>query len=235
MAASPSAANGGARTPLSRERILLAGIELADAQGLDGLSMRRLADHLGFVVMALYNHVSNKRDLLEGMLDLIAAEVVAPDPERVDWKDGLRDLAVAQHDMLLSHRWAGPISTDHFPGPNRWQIMEVTLRLLAAGGLDGHLRDLGFHAISLHIGGFTSQQIAYDFDDGYTADMYTRVDQELAVDRYPYMADHMLYHQDPARTPGERPDEFRFVLDLILDGLERARGTGSPTAERSEH
>lgn len=225
----PGKSNGVERTPLDRERILRAGVEIADAHGLDGLSMRRLAGRLGFEVMSLYNHVVNKRDLIEGMLDLIAADLELPDPGEVDWKEGLRDVAVAQHRMLLRHRWAGPISTVHFPGPNRWQVMEITLRLLAAGGFDGHLRDLGFHAISLHIGGFTSQQIAYDFDEDHVTAMYARVDRELAAEQHPLMADHIRYHQDPDHTPGERPDEFLFVLDLILDGLERARDTAPTT------
>jgi AcrR family transcriptional regulator len=219
----------GARTPLSRARILAAGVELADAQGLGGLSMRRLAAHLGFEVMSLYNHVASKQDLLEGMLDLVAAEVDLPDPGAVDWRDGTRALAVAQHGSLLRHRWAGPTSTDHFPGPNRWRIMETTLALLAAGGFDGHLRDLAYHAITLHIGGFTAQQLAYEADGGSTDAMYARVDRELDAAAHPLMADHIRYHRDPGHTPGERPDEFRFVLDLILDGLERQRDlTGRP-------
>ncbi len=223
--------HGTDRIPLNKQRILTAGVELADAQGLTGLSMRRLATHLGYEVMSLYNHVADKRDLLEGMLDLIAAEVDLPDPAGVEWKDGLRRLAVTQHQMLLRHRWAGPISTDHFPGAHRWQILETTLGLLAVGGFDGHLRDLGYHAITLHIGGFTAQQIAFDVDDEHAVAMFARVDRELDVETHPLMADHIRYHRDPTHTPGERPDEFRYVLDLILDGLERARDTAR-TASR---
>jgi len=99
----------------------------------------------------------------------------------------------------------------------------TTLRLLVVGGFDGHLRDLGYHAITLHIGGFTAQQVAYDFDDDYVGEMFARIDRELDVEAYPLTADHIRYHRDPDHTPGQRPDEFRYVLDLILDGLERAR------------
>jgi AcrR family transcriptional regulator len=212
-----------ARTPLTRERVLHAGVELADDVGLAGLSMRKLATHLGFEVMSLYNHVANKRDLLEGMLDLVNGEVDLPDPAAVDWKDGLRRVATENHELLLRHRWAGPISNSHFPGPNRWRISETILALLVAGGLHGHLRDLGYHAITLHISGFTAQQIAYDFDEDFEHEMFTRVEREFPADEHPLMADHIRYHIDPDHTPGERPDEFRFVLGLILDGLERAR------------
>lgn len=214
------------RSPLTRERILLAGIELADEHGLGGLSMRKLAAHLGFEVMSLYNHVESKRDLLEGMLDLVHGEFDVPDPAAVEWQAGLRSLAIDQHELFLRHRWAGPLSTSHFPGPNRWRVSETILALLAAGGFEGHLRDLGYHAITLHVGGFTAQQIAYESDDDTTSEALARVDRELDETTYPLMADHIRYHVDPDHTPGERPDEFRFVLDLILDGLERQRDRG---------
>lgn len=212
-----------ARTPLTRARVLSAGVELADEAGLSGLSMRKLAAHLGFEVMSLYNHVANKQDLLEGMLDLVSGEVQLPDPDRVHWKDGLRRIAIESHEVLLRHRWAGPTSNSAFPGPHRWRTSETILALLVSGGLDGHLRDVGYHAITLHISGFTAQQIAYDFDDDFAREMFARVEREFPAHEHPLMADHIRYHVDPHHTPGERPDEFRFVLDLILDGLERAR------------
>lgn len=211
------------REPLSRDRILAAGVELADAEGLAGLSMRKLAAHLGFEVMSLYNHVASKRDLLEGMIDLVQGEVVLPDPGSTGWKAGIRRLAVEQHEMLLRHRWVGPLTPTHFPGPHGWRFAERLLELLSLGDLSGHLRDVGYHAVTLHVSGFTAQQIAYDFDEADAAEMYARVDLEFAAEDYPLMADHIQYHVDPTHTPGERPDEFRFVLDLILDGLERAR------------
>lgn len=211
------------RTPLTRERVLRAGVELADTAGSGGLSMRKLAAHLGFEVMSLYNHVANKRDLMEGMLDHVMGEIELPDPTPTGWKQGLREVAVASHEVLLRHRWAGPISNSHFPGPNRWRISETILALLEAGGLRGHLRDLGYHAVTLHVSGFTAQQIAYDFDESFEHEMFARVEREFPAGEHPLMADHIRYHVDPDHTPGERPDEFRFVLDLILDGLERAR------------
>ncbi len=210
------------RPPLTRQRILATGVELADEHGLAGLSMRKLAGHLGFEVMSLYNHVTHKRDLLEGMLDLVAAEVALP-PEGVDWKTGLRELSVAQRDLLLRHRWAGPISTEHFPGPHRWRIFDRTLALLAAGGIDGELRDVGYHALTMHVAGFSGQQIAYDVDDASTQQLYARVQREFDATEHPWMAEHLAYHRDPTRGPVAHPDTFGFALDLILDGLERAR------------
>lgn len=202
--------------------MLRAGIELADEHGADWLSMRKLAGHLGYEAMSLYNHVTSKDDLFEGMVDLVVAEVELP-PEGVDWKTGIRQIAVAEHDALLRHPWAAPMLPFRFPGPARWSVAEAQLRLLTEGGFRDHLRDVGFHAITLHIAGFTQQQISYQFSDDFADAMMRRFDHEVPLERYPLMFDHVRYHQEWERIPGERPDEYRFVLDLILDGLERLR------------
>lgn len=204
--------------------MLAAAIELADEHGVAGLSMRKLAAHLGFEAMSLYNHVRNKDDLVEGMLDEVANQVELPSVD-VDWKDGIRTIAVAQHDAFLRHPWAAALLPHTFPGPARWAIAEAILELLTAGGLTDHLRDVGFHAITLHIAGFTQQQLAYSFDDDRSDELMERALREVTEDTYPRMLDHIHYHEHVEDIPGERPDEFRFVLDLILDGLDRRRDT----------
>ena len=210
------------RTALTRERILRAAVEFADEHGVGPLSMRKLAAHLGYEAMSLYNHVRNKEDLFEGMLDLVAAEVELPGAD-VPWKTAVRDIAVAHHAAILRHRWSASMLAHHFPGHARWQISESVLECLARGGLVDHLRDVGFHAVTLHIVGFTQQQVAYAYSDVDTEQAMRRALTETSDDRYPLMNDHIRYHRDIDRVPGERPDEFTFVLDLILDGLERLR------------
>lgn len=201
--------------------MLAAAVELADEHGVGGLSMRKLAAHLGFEAMSLYNHVRNKDDLFEGMLDLVAQEVELPEPG-AEWKDGVRTIALTQHDAFLRHPWAAALLPHHFPGEARWAISESLLELLTDGGLTDHLRDVGFHAITLHIAGFTQQQLAYSFDHERSEELMARALQ-ITSERYPRMHDHIHYHEHVDEIPGERPDEFRFVLDLILDGLDRLR------------
>ena len=213
----------GDRQPLSRERILRAGIELADENGIAGLSMRKLAAHLGFEVMSLYNHVANKEDLVGGMVDLVHAEIEPP-PVGAGWKAGLRAYATSMQGALRRHRWAAALVPRYFPGDNRWRAAETILGLLSEGGFTGHLRDVGYHAITVHIGGFTQQQLSYATTPQRAAEQYERFRQEVSADDYPLMVDHVRYHMEMDEVPGERPDEFQFVLDLILDGLERGRG-----------
>lgn len=222
---SSSAAGRTPREPLSRERVLRAGVALADERGIEGLSMRKLASHLGFEPMSLYNHVDSKDDLVEGMVDLVGAEVDQP-PTGIDWKTGLRQVATSMHEMLLRHHWAAALLPHHFPGTNRWRTAETILQLLTEGGFTGHLRDLGYHAVTLHIGGFTQQQLSYAATAEESAEAYERFHREVSAAEYPLMVDHVRYHAEMDRIPGERPDEFQFVLELILDGLERARDRG---------
>lgn len=222
---SPNAGAPDERPPLTRERVLATAIALADEHGVDGLSMRKLAAQLGYEVMSLYNHVRNKDDLLEAMLDEVYG-TIAPPAADDDWKPALRSLAVRTHDALLAHRWAAPLIPTTFPGPNRFGVMEWVLDLLRRSGFDDHVRDLGFHAVTLHIAGFTQQQLSYASVGERMNEAMDRFAREVTPDRFPLMVDHAAYHTERDRDPGDRPDEFEFVLDLILDGLERLRPAG---------
>ncbi len=224
--ATPSTAVGDTpRPPLNRERIIGAAIDIADREGVDRLSMRKLAAALGYEAMSLYNHVANKQELLEAMLDGIFGELDPPDPSG-GWKVAIRRRAVETHRMLLRHPWAPPQLPVRFPGAHRWAESEFLLARLAEADFDDHTGDLGYHAITLHIGGFTQQQLSYAMDDERTKDGLERVARAAGPPRYPLMHGHVAYHLEMNASPAERPDEFEFVLDLILDGLDRMR---SPT------
>ena len=148
------------RRPLTRDRIVAAAIEMADVDGIGSLTMRGLAAHLGFEVMSLYNHVANKEDLLDAMVDVVAGEIEEPTPD-VPWRPAARTIALSAHGVLLNHRWASPLWSTRWPGPNRWRHMETLLRAIGEAGLTEELTDLGFHAITLHIQGFAQQQLDY--------------------------------------------------------------------------
>ena len=209
------------RIPLSRDRVLATAVAMADEHGVDELSMRKLAKELGYEVMSLYNHVTNKDDLLDGMVDAVAGEIVMPDDD-LGWKAAVRQVAMSAHDALVRHRWAAGLWSQRWPGPNRWRHMDTLLRLLSTADLPDDIADTGFHAVTMHIQGFTQQQIAYSAQVPDEAAMYERFRTEVSPDVFPHIVDHVRYH----RETEHRHDEFRFVLDLILDGLEHAAAQG---------
>ena len=205
------------RRPLTRARIVDAGIVLADREGLDAFSMRKVAAALGYEVMSLYNHVANKDDLLDEMLDRVYAEVDDP-PAALAWRDSLRRVATSARDELVRHPWAGELLTARFPGPSRRRHMEGMLRVLASAGLPDDVADRGFHALIVHIQGFTQQQIGFTLLVETKAVEAARFYEGLSADELPFFVAHLGYHAER----GHRHDDFEFVLDLILDGLERA-------------
>jgi AcrR family transcriptional regulator len=206
------------RIPLSRDRILDAAVELADAEGVEKMSMRKLSASLGFEVMSLYNHVANKRDLLTGMVDWIAGEMPRRQPHR-PWKEDVRSMSMSAHDVLLSHRWAAPLWSESTPGPNRILLMEDLLAALREGGFSPRLAHFGFHAVTMHIVGYTLQQLSYAAGAdrrGLTTQGFL---SSLEVNRFPYLFEHIEYHKHD-----DEGGDFEFILDLILDGLERSAG-----------
>ncbi|HEX2141291.1 MAG TPA: TetR/AcrR family transcriptional regulator C-terminal domain-containing protein [Candidatus Limnocylindria bacterium] len=206
------------RLPLSRERVLRAGIELADEEGIEQLSMRRLAQPLGVEAMSLYHHVANKDDLLAGMLDIVFAEMELPSEEG-DWKAALRRTAISAHHVLLRHEWAcGLLMQPTGPSAARLRWMNSVLRRLRHAGFSADMTHHSYHALDSHIVGFTLWVLPYlkvaREQPGLVQDFISRV----SVDDLPYLAEHIGVHMSD--RPGET-SEFDFGLDLILDGLER--------------
>jgi AcrR family transcriptional regulator len=124
-----------ARNPLSKERVLRAAIALADADGLEAVSMRRLAKELGVEAMSLYNHVANKDEILAGIIDAVASEIDLPSDEG-DWKTAMRRSAISARDVLLRHRWASSLwMTRQSGGLARMRHGDWMLRTLRKAGL----------------------------------------------------------------------------------------------------
>lgn len=227
------AAPKGRRRPLTRDRVLAAGVALADAEGPDGLTMRRLGRELGVEAMALYNHVGNKDDLLDGMLDRVIGEIELPEapadgpdgPERPvggpDWRDLTRRRAISAHTVLMRHPWAAARwTTSVSAGPARLRYLDGALRCLRIAGFPPHLLDRAFHTIEDHIAGHALQALGFPLDREEMAATGEELMRSFPADRYPDLAAHIRHHLD-------QPDDgggFAFGLDLILDGLERLRG-----------
>ncbi len=201
--------------------MLDAAVALADAEGIDALTMRRLGRELGVEAMALYNHVDNKDGLLDGMLDRVADEIELPD-SGPDWQHGARRRAISAHAVLMRHPWAAAVWTSRLsPGPARMRYMDSALRSLREAGFPPALLDRTFHAIENHIVGHAMQALGFPLDRNQMEEMGERILRSFPVKEYPDLAAHIRYHVELEDPDGE--DEFEFGLDLILDGLERMR------------
>jgi AcrR family transcriptional regulator len=208
------------RIPLSRERVLKAAVELADARGIEALSMRKLAQELGVEAMSLYHHVAKKDDILNGIVDAVLDEIELP-AKGADWKEAIRRSAISAHEVFLRHPWAcSLVLTMSGISPARLRYMDALLASLRAGGFPPELTYHGYHALDSHIMGFTLWQGNFPAS-AELADLAADFIREFPTEEYPDLAEHIEQHIDGS-AHGEGSD-FEFVLDLILDGLERLR------------
>lgn len=212
------------RLPLSRDRILRAAVALADRGGVEAASMRKIAQELGVVPMALYKHVSNKDELLDGMVDVVVGEIDPPASD-VDWKTAVRQRILSARRALLRHPWASRlIESRTEPTPTVLEYMDSMIGMFRAGGFSVDLTHHALHAMGSRLLGF-SQELFNDspgVDPEVEAAMF-----EAMADTYPYIREILVsVTHDDASVVGPGCDdqfEFEFALDLVLEGLERLR------------
>ena len=209
------------RIPLSRERVLRAAIALADEGGIEALSMRKLARELGVEAMSLYNHVANKDEILDGIIDLVAGEIDLPADE-TDWKTAIRQSAISTRDVFLSHPWASSLWMSRAGGSARLRRGDWMLRTLREAGLSKDLTYHAFHIVESQILGFTAQQLNFPYKDEELAGMAETFLQQLPAGEYPDFVEHVMQHLEP--HDGDAGG-FELGLKLILDALERLRDT----------
>ena len=210
--------------PLSKERVLGAAVALADAQGVEGLSMRKLAQELGVVPMALYKHVANKDELLDAMVDVVVGEIDPP-AGGTDWKTAMRRRVLSARGALLRHPWTSRVMESRAsPTPAVLAYMDSMIAMFRAGGFSIDLTHHAMHAMGSRLLGF-SQEL---FDE--TADVGPGMDAETLRElagAFPHITELVVaITHDQASVVGVGCDdqfEFEFALDLMLDGLERLR------------
>jgi AcrR family transcriptional regulator len=212
------------RAPLSRDRVLRAAVDLADRAGIEALSMRRLADELGVVPMALYKHVAHKEELLDSMIDVVVAEIDPPERD-TDWKSAVRKRILSAREALLRHPWASRvIEARTNPTPDVLAYMDSMIALFTENGFSISLTHHLMHAIGSRVLGFT-QELFNDSQSG-ASQVPEMVLREMAL-RYPNVAAiaGAASHDDETVVgPGcDDQFEFEFSLDLLLDGFERLR------------
>lgn len=206
------------RAPLTRERVLRAALHLADEEGLEALSMRRLAQELGVEAMSLYNHVAGKDDLLDGIADMVVGEIEVP-AIGADWKAAMRRRATSAHEVFLRHPWAPLLIGSRVNvGPAMLRYVNATLGCLREAGFSFELADRAWNAIDSHVYGFTIQELNFPLEPSEYASAARMFLPRLPADEYPYMrALTELVIEGVHRGV----HDFQFGLELILDGLER--------------
>ena len=208
------------QAPLSRDAILTAAIELADAEGLGSVTMRRLASSLRVEAMSLYNHVAGKDELLDGMADLVAAEIEVPDPG-LGWKTAIRRSAISAHEVFMRHPWAsGLLESRTNLGPARLRYVDAVIGVLSGAGFPLTTVGFAFMALDSHTYGFTLQELSWPFDADHAHELAATMVETVPADDYPNLA---AMAEAAATSPGSFPLRFDFGLDLLLDGLERLR------------
>jgi AcrR family transcriptional regulator len=209
-----------ARLPLSRERVLDAAVAFADTHGLESLSMRKLGEALGVEAMSLYNHVANKVDLLDGMIDAVFAEIGPPSDE-AGWRTAMRRRAISVRRVLRRHRWAiGLMDSRTSPGPATLAHHDAVIGVLRRGGFTVAQTAHAFSVLDSYIYGFALQEKGLPFEGPeQTAESAAAMFAEFPADRYPHFVELATQH---VLQPGyDYGDEFEFGLDLIIDALER--------------
>jgi AcrR family transcriptional regulator len=208
------------RKPLSRERILAAALELADEQGIEALSMRKLAQSLGYEAMSLYNHVANKDDLLDGILDLVLAEMEPPDPD--GGLAAIRSSSLAAHEALRKHPWAaGLLMTPTHIRPARLEYMNALLGALRSAGFSAETTYHAYHVLDAHIIGFTLWASTHGSVPVDVEDVRSFIDRIIPTETYPHLHEHGMQHLEAG--PHQDVTAFEYGLDLVLDSLERQR------------
>jgi len=219
---SQSDSSAGPRAPLSKERVLRAAMDLADAEGLDRLSMRRLAKELGVEAMSLYNHVANKSEIFSGMLEVVVAEIELPSAAD-DWKVAMRRNAISTRDVLRRHAWASSLwMSSQSGGPAQLRRTDWILRTFREAGLSPDLVYHALHILEAYALGATVQHQSFPYSREEIAGMADTFLRQLPAEEYPDLVDHVKQHLDP---PTGAEGGFELGLDLILTGLERLRDT----------
>jgi AcrR family transcriptional regulator len=184
--------------------------------------MRKLAQELGVEAMSLYNHVANKDEILDGIVDLVVGEIELPS-DGLDWRTAMRRNVISTRDVLVRHKWASKLWMSRQTGGSaQLRNGDWRLRTLREAGFSKDVIYHAFHILEAYVLGYTSLQLSFPYRGEELKGMATTFLEQLPADAYPDLVEHVMQHLEP-HEGGE--GGFEFGLDLILDGLERLHDT----------
>jgi AcrR family transcriptional regulator len=207
------------RTPLTKDRVLAAAIEIADERGVAAVTMREVASRLGVEAMSLYNHVANKDEILDGMLDMVIGELDLPSGVE-DWREAMRHRAVSAREVFGRHPWV-PLLVDsrESSGPARLRYLDWVLGTLMEAGFSELGAQQAFSLLDSYIYGFGIQQFNFSAEsDAAPEEMAEAILAFVPAEQYPYLHRMASYAM---REGYDSEADFAFGLEIIHDGLER--------------
>jgi len=201
--------------------VLRAAVKLADRDGIESLSMRKLGQELGVEAMSLYNHVSNKEEILDGLVDAVFAEIELPTPG-VDWAEAMRRRAVSAREALKRHPWAlGLLESRVQPGPANLRHHDAVLGSLRTAGFSIEMSAHAYSVLDSYIYGFTLNELALPLATRQdVTEVAGNIVRESPAGEYPYLTEMAIEHV--MKQKYDYGDEFEFGLELILEGLKKA-------------
>ena len=217
----PTATGEATRAPLTADRVLQGALDLADRIGIEAFTIRKLAAELGTKPMTIYHHVPNKESIIDGIVDMVFAEIELP-PEDQPWKDAIRTRCISAREVLARHRWAPPLMESRTsPGPATLRHHDAVLGCFRRGGLSLPLTAHGYAIVDSFVYGFAMQEANLPFHgDEDIASLAEDIVASLPADALPHLTEFTAEHVlRPGYSFGV---SFGFGLDLLLDGIESA-------------
>ena len=216
----PRHRGAGQRAGLSREQVLAAARRIADAEGVDRLTMRRLAAELGVMPNALYTYVPDKEALLDALLDDLLAGIDPGDSAEGDWRDGLVRVMDSSRRLLLAHPRLAPVFLAR-PGlgPNAARLGEITFELLRRGGLEGERAVEAFRALLIYSLGFAAFQARRLPEDAARSARAEAAFAGLPEDSFPEMRRLARHLASPATD-----HQYHTGLRWLLHGIAAQSG-----------
>ncbi len=218
-AGEPKATAGAGRTRLSRERVLQAALVVADSGGLESLTIRSLAQELGVKPMSVYYHIANKSEIIDGLVDLVFGEIELPVPGG-DWRAEMDRRAHSARDVLARHRWAIPLLESRTtPGPANLRHHDTVIATLRGAGFSAEMTAHAYALLDAYVYGFALQEASLPFEGpDSVGDVAGPILELMATGGYPHLAEMATSYY--LRPGYDFADEFRFGLDVVLDGIQ---------------
>jgi AcrR family transcriptional regulator len=221
------------RPRLSRERVLRGAVAVADAGGIGSLTMRSLANELGVKPMSVYHHVANKDEVLDGIVDIVFAEIELPSIGG-DWHAEMRRRAASAREAMRRHPWAiGLVETRTSPGPATLKHHDAVIGTLREAGFSVEMTAHAFALIDAYVYGFALSEATLPLNGPETVtEVAEQMMAQYSPEDYPHLVEFSIEH---VMKPGyDYGAEFEFGLDVVLEGLARAlhHAGGAPGADQ---